>query len=280
MIAAREEDVLHRKQEMLDSLPIYYNESPEANAIMLGNALESERKKAEAQDLLDQLFVATATWGLDYWDRVLDLTTNPRMPIAKRRERILVKLNGAATATVEYLTDLLNVFANGASIEEFPREYRFEGYLPIDQHKALNLTDIYHAVNEVKPAHLVFHLNALIRETLVVSGRGYSFIYPFPITNCFTTADVEGAITKSGIEIIGKSYSFFISYPITNELMPIGNNLMSKSNIVLGVHTDVYSVKLKRAGESLLGQNGLIADPAYYSERSSSGEINTGEVTL
>lgn len=280
MITAKESDIERRKQEMLDSLPPYYQESPEANAIMRGNASEIERKRAEAQDLLDQMFVTTATWGLDYWDRVLDLPPSPRMPTAKRRERILGRLNGVSTASVEYLTDLLNVYAKGSSIEEFPRDYRFEGYLPVDQHEMLDIDAVYKSINEVKPAHMAFGVNALIRDKLIVRGKAYSFGYSFPITNCFTTAEVKGALVKSTFAIADRSYAFMIDYPIANVLMPTGNNLISKSAIVLGVHTDVYFAKFERVGERLMGQKGLTANPAHYSERPNSGESITGEVTL
>lgn len=269
-----------RQREMLDSMPPIYDESLEANAVMRANAVEIERKRAEADDLLAQMHVESATWGLDYWDRVLDLAPAPRMPTAERRERVLSRLRGTFPATKKHLTDLLDVHTAGAHIEEFPREYRFEGYMPIEGAGTLNLGAVHKAINEVKPAHLAFSSNALIRDRITVSGKSYSFGVPFPITNCFTTADIKGALSRSTVTVASKSYAFTVDYPITNELMPTGNNLISKSAIVLGVHTDVYFAKFTRAGERLLGQKGLTANPTHYSERPKLGESITGEVIL
>lgn len=217
MITAKESDIENRKQEMLDSLPPYYQESPEANAIMRGNASEIERKRAEAQDLLDQMFVSTATWGLDYWDRVLDLAPAPRMSTRKRRERIIAKLRGAAPATIGYLTNLVNSFVqNGdAHIEEHATEYTFNAVIPIDGKNKIDTGDIYGAIEEVKPAHLNFGIIGSIMNAVTVTGHAYDFPVPYPICNTFHTAPISGVATKTAAEAEVKTYANLVPYPVT-----------------------------------------------------------------
>lgn len=259
MIQAKEQDIAYRKQYMSDSLPTYYDESPEANAIMQANATEAEFKRAQAEDLLNQLFVSTATWGLDYWDSVLALSPAPRMLIDKRRERILVKLRGSAPATIDNLLKILNAFAqnNDAEIIEYNEEYRFEAYFPAHDGFTINLADVYHAINEVKPAHLEFLINIIVKGIVILRGKGYHFDVPFRITNCFKTAEVAGALSRSVVNIEERAYAFSIGYPITNILYPEGNDVRAKSVVALQVNTAVYYQFFERVGE-----------------------VNTGEVTL
>lgn len=260
MITAKESDVLYRKQDMLDSLPNYYDESPEANAIMHGNASEVERKKLEAQDLLDQLFVSTATWGLDYWDRVLDLAPAPRLPIDKRRARIVLRLNGTATATIANLTNAINLYLGGNAVRivEHPRDYSFDVVISTAKEFRFELADINKAINEIKPAHLAHTLHMMISSIINIKGKAYSFKVPFPITNCFKTDEVKGRISRADVRLIGRYYNFDIGLPITNEMMPTGENLINKSTVAISVHTDVYKTRYAYTG----------------------GENRAGEVTL
>lgn len=185
MITANESDIAQRKQELLDSLPPYYQESPEANAIMRGNASEIERKRAEAQDLLDQMFISTATWGLDYWDRVLDLPPNPRMPIDQRRKRIIVKLRGSATSTVSRLTSIVNAFVSNQSAEIIEQNhlYRFDVRIPT-KNASYDIPGMVEALEEIKPAHLdvMFQPETNLELGLNISGA----VSEYQITNILT----------------------------------------------------------------------------------------------
>lgn len=218
MIQVKETDVKQRKQTLLDSMPDYYQESVEVGAIMHANAREIERKRAEGQDLLNQMYVMTATWGLDYWDRVLALEPVPRMTIAKRRQRIIAKLGGSAPATIKNLTDILNVYAprKDAYIDEYAREYRFEAVFPVTNGHTFDIGEVYVAINELKPAHLEFLIAVLVSVTINIRSNTYTFGVPYPITNRFRTESINGRVTTTAIKLKDNTYSFPVRYPITN----------------------------------------------------------------
>lgn len=192
MIRVKEVDIEHRQQEMLDSMPTYYQESPETNAIMLGNAQEIERKKVEAEDLLDQLFVQTATWGLDYWDRVLALTPVPRMSIDRRRTRILAKLNGMAPATAAYLESVVNAHLRNktAKLVEVNDKYRFEINIQADNPVAF--LDIANDLDELKPAHLDYAFRQITSSgvfyTAMLSTGEEVSVYPWSPSSIETSS--------------------------------------------------------------------------------------------
>lgn len=254
MITAKESDVEHRRQEMMDSLPPYYQESPEANAIMHGNAWEIERKRAEAQDLLNQFFVSTATWGLDYWDRVLDLEPQPRMTIEKRRSRIIAKLGGAATATKEYLEGVINAYTRdgSAKIYEFNKEYRFEAEVTASQ--LLDAGVIYREIDQLKPAHLEFLLRAAIRSTIILKVRNYEFPVKYRVTNQFSTAQVKGGLAKVQLSLESRAYTFAVRYPVTNQFAVSSSRAdITGADIGVDAYANSNKVVYQRVGVTIPG---------------------------
>lgn len=255
MITAKESDIKRRKQEMLDSLPPYYQESPEANAIMRGNASEIERKRAEAQDLLDQMFVSTATWGLGYWDRVLDLAPAPRMDTSQRRARIIAKLNGTAPATVKNLENVVNAYIKdgSAKIYEIHGEYRFEAEL--SAHELADSGIIYREINELKPAHLEFLLRAAIRSLIVLQTRNYEFPVKYRVTNQFSTERVKGGLAKVELGLHARQYSFAVTYPITNQFA-VSSSRADITDTRIGIDSYVSSnaVSYQRVGVAIPGE--------------------------
>lgn len=210
------------KRNLTDALPRYYDDSPEVDAIMGANATEIDRIRRNAREVTDQLYVNTATHGLDEWERVLALAPRPNSTLSVRRNRIIARLNGTAPATVAYLTEVINahVADKSAKITEYNAEYRFEVEIPINQLRDTGV--IYREIYEVKPAHLAFGISAIIREVIRLTARAYDFGVPYPITNTFRTADVKGGLARINIGVGVKPYTFEVIYPITNVLTVSG----------------------------------------------------------
>lgn len=242
------EVVRYRSREMQDSMPTYYTESPEVIAIMDANATEIERKRAEAADLQAQLFVTTATWGLDDWERVLALSPRPNSSLSARRNRIIARLNGTAPATVAYLTEVINahVVNKSALIVEYNGEYRFEVVIPVDQLRDTGV--IYREINEVKPAHLAFGISAIIREVIKLTARAYDFGVPYPITNAFRTADIRGGLARIIVGVEVNPYTFEVVYPIANMFTVDGYAAQFNEGVGLGATANSNKVTYARVG--------------------------------
>ncbi|MEH6944774.1 putative phage tail protein [Bacillus sp. JJ722] len=207
------------KRKLYDLLPRYYDESPEVEAIMHASAVELDEARRKARDLLDQFFVRTATWGLADWERVLALPPAPHSDVEFRRQRILAKLAGNAPATLRYMTDLINVYVpkRDAEIIEHNSEYRFEAVVPLADDNPIDTGEIYHAINEVKPAHLGFDLVGELRDVITVTGREYSFDVPYLICNEFSTDDAQGIGIKDKATVIAREYGFEVPYLVCGE---------------------------------------------------------------
>ncbi len=143
--------------KLMDMLPHYYAGSDEV--VNLQSAFESvtDDLQADLADLLKQMYVDTATWGLVYWETFLDLKTDLNEPIENRRSRIKTVLRGQGTITKELLKNVCESFVNGdVEIVEYYDDYwfqiKFVGEIGIPR----NLEYIRDTVNKIKPAHLGF----------------------------------------------------------------------------------------------------------------------------
>lgn len=121
---------------------------------------EHEKLRLTILDVKDQFFVETATWGLDSWEKILDITANYKLDYGTRRAKILSKINSNAIVSREFLTNLINLFTADKSgkIIEHNNEYWFEVCVNIDGIISDGDINIRDAVEVFKPAHLGFKM--------------------------------------------------------------------------------------------------------------------------
>lgn len=142
---------------LIDLLPEHYKNSPQV--VELQGAFEhwTEALRSAKEDLLAQMNVESATWGLAIWESTLGLQTDVSKPYEYRRTRIMSKLRGSGTTTIEMIKNVAESFSNGeVTIIEYNNENRFEikftGTIGIPP----NMEDLTAAIAEIKPAHLAY----------------------------------------------------------------------------------------------------------------------------
>lgn len=84
-------------EEMMQLLPSYYFLGNNVRRIMeiIAASLLSYNEKIE--DLRDQLYVATATWGLKFWEELVGIPVSEDLPYESRRVLILNKLRNCSS---------------------------------------------------------------------------------------------------------------------------------------------------------------------------------------
>lgn len=114
---------------------------------------------AARDDLLAQLDLWTATWGLDLWEDALGLSNGQGLDLDTRRRTVAAKLQGRATATTQVVKDVAETLLGVpvAIIEVFD-EYTVmistpAGYLP--RPRAVRLRA---QLRDIMPAHLDFQV--------------------------------------------------------------------------------------------------------------------------
>ena len=144
---------------LIDMLPSFYHNSDFVKAYMSSQSVEYNFIKESIEDLVNNLYVNTATWGLDYFEEELGLKTDKSKSCEERRERIKAKKRGNGTTTIKMLKDTALAFECGEiDITEMYADYMFKIKFISQKGRPKNLEDFKSAMNEIKPAHLAYIL--------------------------------------------------------------------------------------------------------------------------
>lgn len=143
------------KEQMKSYLPSYLSGSEIFDAMLGTEAVEVVELSTAIEDVLQQFYIDTATWGLDRWEKMCGIATDLSKPLDQRRSVIKSKLRGIGTVTAELVKNVAEAFANGeVDVEENNATYTvtvtFVGRLGIPP----NLEDITQALRDIIPAHL------------------------------------------------------------------------------------------------------------------------------
>ena len=143
------------RQDMQDYLPRYYSDSLKVDAIITPEAVEFERFHRAINDVLDQFFIDTATWGLTRLERISGITTDPSKPLAQRRDVLRSKRRGVGTVNAEMIESVAAAYSNGeVDVKEVAAEYHvivtFVGTKGVPE----DIEGLKNAIREVLPAHL------------------------------------------------------------------------------------------------------------------------------
>jgi uncharacterized protein YmfQ (DUF2313 family) len=140
---------------MLGYCPQYYESSRLFQSYLQTSGTEMDDFRTAMDEVLDQFFVNTATWGLDKWESELGLTSFAGKPEDQRRSRIVSKLRGMGTVTVALMQSVAKSYTNGEiQVTEHPETYSFTVKFVDQLGVPPNLNDLKQAIEEIKPAHL------------------------------------------------------------------------------------------------------------------------------
>lgn len=143
--------------DLMKYLPEYWHTVEEMKLIqsMLGEEVANviDYKK----DIINQMFIEAATWGLSRWEKIFDLETDVNKSYEFRRERIKAKIRGSGTTTKQLIVNVTSSFSGGeVEVIEQPEQssfiIKFVGVKGVPP----NMVDLTNTINEIKPAHLTF----------------------------------------------------------------------------------------------------------------------------
>ncbi len=156
-------------------LPRYYQDSPQVSELERVLGEQAEALRVSESDTLAQLWIDTATWGLDLWEQWAGLPVDRTRPYSYRRSRIKAKLRGQGATTAEMLRSVVASFGfepSQISVIEHPAEYQFEIVLSDLASVPSDVGGIEAAVNEIKPAHLDYWFTYELAQLLAALRVG------------------------------------------------------------------------------------------------------------
>ena len=102
----------------------------------------------------NQFFVESATWGLDYWEKMLGISKNNN-DIQTRRENIKAKMRSRGTTSIEVIKNICEAYSNGiveiiVNHSDYSFVIDFVGSIGVPKAFA----ELDKTINEIKPCHL------------------------------------------------------------------------------------------------------------------------------
>ena len=192
MIRKNEVDILRYLPDFLSKDSIFKNVS---NA----QSKEHERLRLLLQDLLNNLFIETATWGLKYWEEMLDISSN-KNDYQTRRAVIYSRLNNNIIVNLKFFTDLVNLFVVdklGKVIEQ-PKDYSIDILIP--DNKVISFEEMNKVIRTFIPAHLAWRYIAYIEGNGKLYFGGMVSRYMITNINANSGFDIKiNGITKNNV---------------------------------------------------------------------------------
>ena len=169
-------------RSLIEMLPPYYQRSqPVAE---LERALETalDALAVSESDTLAQLWVSSATWGLDLWEVWVGLPVDTASSYPVRRARILSRLRSQGPTTHDKIASVVASFGfdpSQVSVVEDYDAYSFQVVLSGLAAPPEDVSGIQAAVDAIKPAHLAwsfsYELSAM--AATVHTGGGFWLAY-------------------------------------------------------------------------------------------------------
>ncbi|CAM3494384.1 DUF2313 domain-containing protein [Saccharibacillus sp. WB 17] len=155
--AARDQELplSSKGRELFSYLPHYYETSRIMRADAETKGREMDLLYAALNETLDQFFVRTATWGLDIWERELDIAVDPAKPLDQRRSVVESKLRGGGVFSGSMVRNVAAAYDQGeVSVRFKPEQWSFTITFVGTRGLPPNLDDLKAAIEAIKPAHL------------------------------------------------------------------------------------------------------------------------------
>ncbi|MGN9864726.1 putative phage tail protein [Bacillus swezeyi] len=188
-------------EEMENYLPPFLTKIREMSEILQAEAPEFEQQNNDIFDLTDQLFITTATWGLDRWEALLNVVKEPGDSMKIRRLKLSSKTSNIPPATYQAIEQALNRFLKNPSsrVRLLPKEYRFNVDIDIDDLQ--NVRELIETLENMKPAHLAytfrpgFNEQLKIKDTVTMNHRRYRKIKELRVGYSVTLDNNEVVLT-------------------------------------------------------------------------------------
>ena len=138
---------------LINKLPSFYDNDI-TKPIQDSLDIEANSINENLEDLLNQFFVNSATYGLDTWEKMLGIPKNT-FDYTTRRENIKAKMRSRGTTSIEVVKNICEAYSNGevdviVNHSDYSFVINFIGSIGVPKAFA----ELDKTIEEIKPAHL------------------------------------------------------------------------------------------------------------------------------
>lgn len=139
--------------DLISKLPYFYKNKI-TKSIQDGLSVEYNSVSEGISNILTQLFVDEATWGLDSWEKMLGIAKN-NFDYQTRRENIKAKMRSRGTTTLSLIKNICEAYSYG-EVDIIPDHANYSFVISfigsMGVPKALD--ELNKIIEEIKPCHL------------------------------------------------------------------------------------------------------------------------------
>ena len=138
---------------LINKLPSFYDNYI-TKPIQDSFSVEANSINDEVENTLNQFYVDSATFGLDYWEKMLGISKNNN-DIQTRRENIKAKMRSRGTTSIEVIKNICEAYSNGevdviVNHSDYSFVIDFVGSIGVPKAFA----ELDKTIEEIKPCHL------------------------------------------------------------------------------------------------------------------------------
>lgn len=139
---------------ILRYLPEFLAKDKTFKATNDADSREHNTIRIDLQELLDQFFIISSTYGLADWENLVGIETDPTLDLDARRQAVMAKLQNPESVTVAFLEKLINQYIadKSGTVTDHPETYSADFNVPL-----LNKEDMAGMTRDVRiyiPAHI------------------------------------------------------------------------------------------------------------------------------
>lgn len=123
--------------------------------IFLAQQAQIDKLNNDLEDLVNQAYICTATWGLKYWENELDITVDESDTLENRRSRCFAKIRSTGNCTISYIKQVALSYNCGEIdiVEDF-ENYKFTVKFISIKGIPPKVDDLKKTIRLISPAHL------------------------------------------------------------------------------------------------------------------------------
>ncbi|MBW6408474.1 YmfQ family protein [Clostridium weizhouense] len=154
---SNEEEIKKYFIDLNKYVPSFISDIKEMQTIYSVQGTELGSLLYSINDLFNQIFIETATWGLTYWEEQYAIETNLNSSYEERREIIKAKKIGRGTTTKDMIKNVAEIFSGGeVNITEDNKNYSFIVQFIGVKGIPKNMQAFKNMLEDIKPAHLSY----------------------------------------------------------------------------------------------------------------------------
>lgn len=177
--------------DILRYLPEFLAKDKAFKATNDADSKEHNTIRIDLQELLDQFFITSATYGLADWENLVGIDTDQSLDLDARRQAVMAKLQNPDSVTESFLTNLVNRYIadKQGTILSYPEEYRIE--ILYHGGQILDYEKLRTAISTYIPAHIGYKLVTITQANLELHGAGFVRSYRKELVDMKTGYSLE-----------------------------------------------------------------------------------------